>query len=202
MERRRLACPQENVLHPPALTIPPMLSLLILSLSVAADATAVAIAASVRGITSKRGLLMAVAFGLAQSIMAAIGWTFGELFGESWKAWDHWIALALLSGVGLKMIKEAFEDSDEDVPLHGAGTLLTRALATSLDALAVGVTLPTVTTTPITALALMGGVTLVCSALGIAFGRFLGERFGRVIEVAGGITLILIGANIVREHLA
>lgn len=179
-----------------------MLSLFILSLSVAADATAVAIAASVRGITTMRAMQMAFCFGIAQSTMAAIGWAFGQLLGDWWMAWDHWIALALLSAVGLKMIKEAFEDSDEDGARHASATLLTLTLATSIDALAVGVTLPTVTSTPILALALIGVVTLACSLLGIAFGRFLGEKFGRTIEVAGGVTLILIGVNIVREHLA
>jgi putative Mn2+ efflux pump MntP len=83
-------------------------TLLLLSCSVAADATAVAIAASVRGITWKRGFGMAFCFGFAQALMAGIGWAGGAMLGGIWSAWDHWIALALLSAVGLKMIREAF----------------------------------------------------------------------------------------------
>ena len=83
-----------------------MLSLLIVAFSVAADATAVAIAASVRGISFARGLAMAFAFGAAQSLMAGLGWFGGAFLEARFAAWDHWIALALLSIVGLKMIKE------------------------------------------------------------------------------------------------
>lgn len=178
-----------------------MLSLLILSFGVAADATAVAIAAAVRGMTLARGLLVACCFGIAQAGMAAIGWAGGAALEGWWSAWDHWIALGLLTFVGLKMIREAFL-AEEKRPPAAAGfvTLLVLSVATSIDALAVGVSLPALRVAAPLALAAIGLVTLLLSAAGAAFGRFLGERFGRVIEVAGGAGLIGIGVRIVIEH--
>ena len=178
-----------------------MLTLLVLSLSVAADATAVSIAASVRGATMRRGLLMALLFGGAQSLMAAIGWAGGTLVGTIWMAWDHWIALALLSIVGVKMIKEGLEE-EEEREAEGAGiaTMLLLTLATSIDSLAVGVSLPALGQPPLVALAMIGIITFIFSAAGAALGRFLGERFGRAIEIAGGVGLIAIGIHIVIEH--
>jgi manganese efflux pump family protein len=198
-------------------------TLLILALSVAADATAVAIASSVRGITFARGLLMAAMFGAAQALMAAIGWAGGAALGDLWKAWDHWIALALLTAVGVKMIREAFDESSGSSGFLGssgtasrrgtprnpeeprgnasAASLLVLTIATSLDALAVGVSLPTLGARISIALLMIGVVTFVLSAAGAWLGRYLGERFGRVVEVAGGLGLIAIGVRIVVEHI-
>jgi manganese efflux pump family protein len=178
-----------------------MLSLLIVACSVAADATAVAIAAAVRGITFRRGLALACAFGAAQAVMAGMGWFGGALIGDVWAAWDHWVALVLLSGVGLKMIKEAMEAEEERGPAaEGIASLLVLAVATSIDALAVGVSLPALGVSAFVSLAMIGAVTLLFSGAGAAFGRFLGQRFGRVMEVTGGIALIAIGVKIVYEH--
>ena len=178
-----------------------MLTLLILSLSVAADATAVSIAASVRGVTMRRALLMALLFGSAQSLMAAIGWGGGAVVGRLWTEWDHWIALTLLTIVGAKMIKEGFEDEEErEAAEAGIATLLLLTLATSIDSLAVGVSLPALGQPPLLALAMIGIVTFLFSIAGAALGRYLGERFGRAIEIAGGAGLIAIGIHIVLEH--
>lgn len=178
-----------------------MVALIVLSFSVAADATAVSIAAAVRGITWSRAIIMAALFGAAQSLMAGLGWLGGALLGGIWSAWDHWVALVLLSVVGVKMIKEAFDETEERAADEGFTTLLLLALATSLDALAVGVSLPALGMPAPIALGMIGVVTFVLSAVGAAFGRFLGERFGRVIEVAGGIGLIAIGVRIVFDHV-
>lgn len=178
-----------------------MLSLLIVSCGVAADATAVAIAGAVRGATLRRGLVLACAFGIAQSVMAGIGWLGGATLGSLWAAWDHWIALVLLSGVGAKMIKEAFDDDEErESASAGIASLVVLSIATSIDALAVGVSLPTLGTPAVLSLAMIGLVTLLFSGAGAAFGRFLGERFGRGMEIAGGVALIAIGIRIVAEH--
>jgi putative Mn2+ efflux pump MntP len=179
-----------------------LLSLLIVSCSVAADATAVAIAAAVRGVTLRRGLTMAAAFGAAQALMAGVGWFGGAAIGRLWSAWDHWIALALLSGVGLKMIREAFaSDEDRGSSVESFSALVVLSIATSLDALAVGVTLPALGIGPFVSLAMIGFVTLLFSAAGSAFGRLLGQRFGRMMEVTGGLALIAIGVKIVHDHL-
>lgn len=178
-----------------------MLSLLIISCSVAADATAVAIAAAVRGVTFRRGAVMALAFGIAQSAMAGLGWFGGAVLGDLWARWDHWIALVLLTVVGAKMIKEALDDDDDRAPSgEGLASLLLLSIATSLDALAVGVSLPALGVTALASLSMIGIITLLFSAAGAAFGRFLGERFGRGMEIAGGIALIVIGVRIVYMH--
>jgi manganese efflux pump family protein len=178
-----------------------MLALFVIACSVAADATAVAIAASVRGITFARGTALACAFGGAQALMAGIGWLGGATLGAIWSAWDHWIALALLTGVGVKMIREAFGGDDHRKPVAaGLKSLIFLSIATSIDALAVGVSLPTLGVAPTISLAMIGIVTLLFTAAGAAFGRFLGQRFGRGMEIAGGIGLIAIGVKIVLEH--
>ncbi len=179
----------------------PVLTLLILSCSVAADATAVAIAASVAGITLKRGLLLAFFFGSAQAAMAGIGWLGGATLGQLWSDWDHWIALILLSAVGLNMIREAFGDEERQPLFTRPLTLLMLSLATSIDALAVGVSLPTLKTSAAVALTMIGAVTFLFTFAGSALGRFLGQRFGRVVEVAGGLGLIAIGISIVVDHV-
>lgn len=178
-----------------------MVPLVIIAVGVAADATAVAIAASVRGITAARGLAMAIAFGGAQALMAGIGWFGGAYVGELWEAWDHWIALALLTAVGLKMIKEAFDTEEDREPIvAGFRSLMVLTVATSIDSLAVGISLPTLGAPAFLSLAMIGIVTFFLTAAGAAFGRFLGERFGRAMEVIGGVALIVIGIRIVLEH--
>ena len=182
-----------------------MVALLVISFSVAADATAVAIAAAVRGASMRYGAALALAFGVAQAAMAAIGWLGGATLGTLWTAWDHWVALALLGAVGAKMIKEAFqsekeEEEEEAAAEPGFASLVVLSIATSIDALAVGVSLPTLGTPALLSLAMIGVVTFLCSAAGAAFGRYLGQRFGKVMEVAGGLALIAIGIRIVVEH--
>ena len=180
-----------------------MTSLLIVSCSVAADATVVAIAASVRGIDFVRGVVLALAFGGAQALMAGIGWFGGAALGERWGAWDHWVALVLLTVVGVKMIREAFGGEEERAPLiAGVRSVVVLSVATSIDALAVGVSLPALNAGAALSLAMVGVVTLLFTAGGAAFGRFLGKRFGRAMEVAGGLGLIAIGVRIVVEHTA
>ncbi len=177
-----------------------MLTLLLLSSSVAADATAVAIAASVRGISFKRGLTLAGCFGIAQASMAGIGWAGGTMFGDFWISWDHWVALILLSAVGVKMIKDAFGPAEATPAGAPLLALLVLSIATSIDALAVGVSLPALGQPAGLALLMIGAVTFLLSGLGAAFGRYLGDRFGRAVEVAGGVGLIAIGVSIVIQH--
>lgn len=179
-----------------------MLALFILSCSVAADATAVAIAASVRGITFARGAALACAFGAAQALMAGAGWLGGAALGNAWAAWDHWVAMVLLSVVGIRMIKEALGADEERAPvIADVRSLIVLSIATSIDALAAGVSLPALGTGTLLSLAAIGVVTLLFSAAGAAFGRFLGQRFGRAMEVLGGVALIAIGVKIVLEHV-
>jgi putative Mn2+ efflux pump MntP len=178
-----------------------LIDLFIISFGVAMDATAVAIAASVRGVSVRSGAILACCFGGAQAAMGALGWLGGAAVGALWTAWDHWIALLLLTIVGAKMIREAFESEEDREPvLAGARSYIALSIATSIDALAVGVSLPALGASPVAALSAIGGVTFAFTAAGAAFGRLLGERFGRKMEIAGGIALIVIGVRIVMEH--
>jgi putative Mn2+ efflux pump MntP len=179
-----------------------VIALFIVSCGVAADATAVAIAASLRGITFARGLVLACAFGAAQALMAGAGWFGGAVLGDLWSAWDHWIALALLTIVGGKMIHEALGAEEERAPLiSSVSSVIVLSIATSIDALAVGVSLPTLGAGAPLSLGMIGIVTFLFTAAGAAFGRFLGDRFGRIMEILGGLALIGIGVKIVFDHL-
>lgn len=177
-----------------------MLTVLLLAIGVAADATAVAVVASVAGVTRRRAIEMAFCFGGAQALMSALGWIGGISLGKSWAAGDHWVALVLLSIVGVKMIRSAV--SGQPKPLLQSGfALLVLSLATSIDALAVGVSLATIEVDARIAIAAIGIVTFVCVLAGAAIGRHVGARFGRNIEIAGGVVLIGIGIAIVVQHL-
>lgn len=175
-----------------------MIPLLIVALSVAADATAVSIAAAVRGMSRARGIALALVFGAAQSAMAAAGWIGGAVIGRQFSRWSPWIALLLLVVVGVRMIREAFEEEEErELFVDRIAGILMLAIATSLDSLGVGVSLPALGVNAVVALAVIGVTTFVLSASGSAFGRLLGARFGRRMEIAGGLALIAIGIRIV-----
>lgn len=177
-----------------------MTLLLLLALSVAADATAAAIAAAVKGMSRRRGLLMAFLFGIAQAAMAALGWLGAASVGQLWAAWDHWVALALLAAIGAKMVWEAFTRDERASAPEGMLELAALAVATSVDALAVGISISTLPTSPVLAVAMIGGVTFLLTLAGGSLGRTVGRQTGRWAEVAGGIVLIGIGISIALQH--
>jgi putative Mn2+ efflux pump MntP len=182
----------------------------LLAIAVSLDATAVAIARACHGRVTLRGSLqLALAFGLAQALMPAIGAFAGVRLAKTVQAWDHWIAFGVLGLLGVKMIHDAVapsapEDEDEDVAttdLVAWPTLLALSLATSIDALAVGVTLPLVSMPVPMAIALIGLVTFVFSFLGSRLGRMLGEKLGTRLGGVGGLMLLGLGTKILLEHL-
>jgi putative Mn2+ efflux pump MntP len=180
-----------------------VLEVVTLSIALAMDATAVAAA---RGLAAGRvpardAFLLPTLFGGFQAGMSAGGWLAGRWIGPSIQRWDHWVAFALLSLLGVKMIVEALRDDDgEEPPSSDLLTLLGLALATSIDAAAAGVTLPLLAAPPAVALAMIGLVTAALSAIGLYVGKRAGERFGAHLEAVGGVALILIGAKIVLDH--
>lgn len=176
---------------------------LLLGLALAMDAFAVALTQGARfrpGI--KGGTLIALAFGIAQGVMPFFGWIIGATAMQWIAAWDHWIAFALLAFIGGRMV--LFTDDGEE---EGGARLLTgsalfvAALATSIDALAAGLTLPTLGLEPVLACVIIALVTFALSAIGVALGGRAGDRFGRPAEVFGGLILVGIGAKILFEHL-
>lgn len=171
------------------------------------DATAVAAA---KGLASPRvrlgdALRVAFLFGGFQAAMPALGWLLGDRFAARIEAWDHWIAFALLAGIGGKMIHEALSQRD-DGPAPPSDTfgwrpLLVLAVATSIDALAAGVTLPLLDVPLVTAVVVIGAVTAALSLAGVYVGRRFGDRLGKKLDVLGGVLLIGLGVKTLVEHL-
>lgn len=150
---------------------------------------------------------IAFAFGAFQAIMPALGWFAGIGMRTLIEHFDHWIACGLLAAVGGKMIAEAWrggEDGERGLTVPGPARLLMLAIATSLDALAVGLTLAVIEVPIATPAVVIGVVTFLISYLGIVLGHelenLMGPRLKRGIQVAGGLVLIAIGVRIVLEH--
>ena len=177
-----------------------------IALGVSADAFAVALTKGLhmRKFNLRNASIIAITFGLFQALMPLIGWFLGSQFARYITGVDHWIAFGLLFLVGGKMLWEAFgshEDTDRDFDRLNFRELLVLALATSIDALAVGITLAFVPVSIIGAVSLIGATTLVLAFLGVVIGRRVGARLGKPAEIAGGIVLILIGTRILLDHL-
>ena len=171
------------------------------------DAVAVSITTGMaRGrATWSESLRMGAVFGLFQAAMPDVGYALGASFRGAIEAYDHWVAFALLAGVGLHMIKESF---DGDMPEAGAPDpfsvrrLLLLGFATSIDALAVGLTLALIDVPFALAVAVIGITTFILCVPAVHMGARLGTRFAHRAEAFGGIVLIAIGARILWEHLS
>ncbi len=181
------------------------MTLLLIALGVAMDATAVSGALAIRGVSRGQLLLLALNFGVFQSGMSLAGALGGTVIAKHLAYLDHWIAFVLLALVGGKMIWEAFSHGEEDAPRSNRlnlAAMLSLGVATSLDALAVGATLPTIGLGILLSIAVIGGVTFALSLIGAWAGKRLGERFGSAVEVLGGLVLIGIGVQTVVSHLS
>ncbi len=192
-----------------------MFGAFVLAVGLAMDATAVAAARSVSGVSRRTLMILALAFGVAQAGMAALGWLLGASTASWLAKWDHWIAFVLLLAIGGKMLYEAIRGGgDDDAPGAGADatprarselsarTVFILAIATSIDALAAGVTLPAVGAPPVIALILIGVITFTLSALAGLVGGRLGKHLGSKLEIVGGLALIAIGAKTLFDHLS
>jgi putative Mn2+ efflux pump MntP len=180
----------------------------LLAFGLSMDATAVA---ATRGVGLQRVrlshvLLVAGFFGGFQALMPLIGWAIGSGVGRYIEAWDHWLVLLLLGGIGAKMLWEARASrSDEPPPTQpgafGLWVLCLLAIATSIDALAAGFTLPLLRAPVLVAVATIGVTTALLSALGLVAGQRVGAAFAGKLEALGGIVLIGLGIKTVVEHL-
>lgn len=134
--------------------------------------------------------------------MPVIGWLIGEAVKSFITGIDHWIAFGLLGIIGVKMIQESFSsDSGEGKSILQIKTLILLSIATSIDALVVGITLSLIKIPFILSISIIGLVTFIICFLGFLFGEKLGSRFGKRIEVLGGLVLIALGIKILIEHL-
>lgn len=177
-----------------------------LALALAADAFAVALCQGASARAGFRGAVrIGTAFGAAQALMPLLGWAAGVAFAAAIRDIDHWVAFLLLAGLGAKTLREGLSTDDggdcDPAPSLGGWTLLGAAVATSIDAAAAGVTLPSLGAPVLVACAVIGVVTLVACAGGVYLGAVGGTRLGKRAEIFGGLALIAIGTKILVEHL-
>ncbi len=187
-----------------------LLELFIIAVGLSMDAFAVAICKglAVKKAGIKQMALAGLWFGGFQGLMPLIGYFLGTTFESYITKFDHWIAFVLLGLIGANMIKEALSKDDDDCGCDSkAGSMAVRemftlAVATSIDALAVGVTFALLPEVNIgAAVGFIGAITFVLSAVGIKIGNIFGVKFKSKAELAGGIILILMGLKILLEHL-
>ena len=181
--------------------------LLLLAVGLSMDAFAVSICKglSMKKATLKAGAICGVWFGGFQALMPLIGFFLGTMFAEAIESVDHWVAFGLLVLIGINMLKEAFskecdcEGHDADLSVK---TMFVMAIATSIDAMAVGISLAMAgNVNIITAVLLIGVVTFAFCAAGVKIGNVFGSRFEKKAQILGGVILVLLGLKILLEHL-
>ena len=186
-----------------------LVEFLLLGVGLAMDAFAVSICKglAMRKVNKKQAVIIALFFGGFQAIMPVIGWLLCKGFQTYIEAFDHWIAFALLAFIGVKMIIETLREKEDDVvieemdPPLDMKEMLMLAIATSIDALAVGISLAALDRPIVESATIIGVVTFVISIIGVYIGNFFGNRYKKRAELTGGIILGLIGVKILREHM-
>ncbi len=183
-----------------------LLSLIMLGIGVSADAFAAALAIGVRKtrITGRMVVTVGSVFAVFQIVMPLIGWALASSFSTFLAPVDHWIAFVLLVMLGVNMIREALgpdETSKGPKDRLDLRRLAVLGLATSIDALAVGVSLAVTHVSVVEAVAVIGAMTFLLSAMAVLIGHRAGMRFRRPAEILGGLVLIAIGTRILMEHL-
>ena len=183
------------------------LALIAVGLSMDAFAVSVCKGLGMKRLDMGQALVIALFFGGFQALMPLAGWALGSGFQSYIEPVDHWIAFALLAFIGGKMLYDAFHEEDGDEPVAGEAAgldlkeILMLAIATSIDALAVGVSFAFLQVDIVPAISLIGVITFALSLVGVAAGHQFGARFEKPATIVGGLVLILIGLKILLEHL-
>ena len=180
------------------------LELFVIAVGLSMDAFAVSICKglSVRRLKPRHNLICGLYFGGFQALMPVIGWLLGRQFESLIKSIDHWIAFALLVLIGANMIREAVKNEEENLnDSFSPKTMLPLAVATSIDALAVGVTFAFLDVSIVPAVLMIGATTFILSAVGVKIGNVFGAKYKSKAELVGGIVLIAMGVKILIEHL-
>ncbi|MBQ2212512.1 MAG: manganese efflux pump [Ruminococcus sp.] len=180
------------------------LELFVIAVGLSMDAFAVSICKglSVRRLRPRHNLICGLYFGGFQALMPVIGWLLGRQFESLIKSIDHWIAFALLVLIGANMIREAVKNEEENLnDSFSPKTMLPLAVATSIDALAVGVTFAFLDVSIVPAVSMIGATTFILSAVGVKIGNVFGAKYKSKAELVGGIVLIAMGVKILIEHL-
>ena len=176
--------------------------MLLLAVGLSMDAFAVSVC---KGLSVQRSrwsdsVITGLYFGGFQALMPLIGYFLARHLSSLITDFDHWIAFVLLAIIGGKMIVESRKESERLNPSFGPAAMLPLAVATSIDALAVGVSLAFLGTNITPVVALIGGITFLLSAIGVKIGRAFGAKYKSNAELAGGVILILMGLKILLEH--
>lgn len=177
------------------------LFLIAVGLSMDAFAVSICKGLSVRQLQLKHALLAGVYFGGFQVLMPAIGYLLGTRFEHLIVSIDHWIAFVLLLSIGGKMVKESREEAERLDDDFSVKAMLVLAIATSIDALAMGVTFAFLQVEIVEAVLFIGCTTFFCSFVGVKIGHVFGVRYKAKAELVGGLILMLMGCKILLEHL-
>lgn len=179
-----------------------ILSLFFISVGLSMDAFAVSICKglAMRKLQWKYAVLTGLYFGGFQALMPVIGYMLGNQFKDVITSIDHWIAFLLLGIIGIHMIWES-KDEECPSPSFDVKTMLVLAVATSIDALAVGITFAFLQVNLLAAVVFIGVITFCLSVVGVSVGNIFGSKYKAGAEIAGGIILILMGGKILLEHL-
>ncbi len=181
--------------------------IILIGLGLSADAFSAAVCKGLNmpELNLKHGYVIALFFGGFQAVMPVIGYLLGTGFSEYIEAFDHWVAFVLLAFIGGKMAVEAIRDKEVDgedkTGILNIGELTVMAIATSIDALAVGITFAFLSVKIVPAAVIIGVTTFALSLGGVLIGNKFGAKYKNKAELAGGIILILIGLKILLEHL-
>ena len=181
-----------------------LLTLLTLAVGLAMDAFAVSICKglAMREKVLKKGIIVGLWFGGFQALMPTIGFFLGTQFKDQITSIDHWIAFVLLGLIGINMVKEALSnDEDQAEDSIAVKEMFMLAVATSIDALAVGITFAFLNVHIVSAASMIGVCTFLISFAGVKIGNIFGTKYKSKAELAGGIILILLGFKILFEHL-
>jgi manganese efflux pump family protein len=184
-------------------------SLILLSVGLAMDAAAVSAARGLllQRIELRHIALVAVFFGGSQALMPMLGYALGASVGRWIEAWDHWIVFGLLSVLGARMIREAFQSEGPDEAGDAKDpfalpVLCALAFATSIDSLAAGITLPLLQAPLLSSSAVIGAITAVLCVVALYVGRRFSAALGRRLDLVGGLALIALGTKTLIEHLS
>lgn len=181
-----------------------IVELLLISIGLGMDAFAVAVCKgiSMKKMDWKKAIIIGLYFGGFQGLMPLLGFILGKGFENIVTSVDHWIAFTLLAIIGLNMIREAFSKDEEKMDDSVCfKSMIVLAIATSIDALAIGITFAFLKVNILLAILMIGIITFILSVIGTKIGNKCGDKFGSKAEFAGGIILILIGTKILLEHL-
>lgn len=180
------------------------IEILLISIGLAMDAFAVSVCKglAMKKMSWKKAIIIGLYFGIFQAVMPVIGYFLGTTFERFITNVDHWVAFILLVGIGINMVKEAFDKESENRNDNvDVKTMLVLSIATSIDALAIGITFACLKIHIVMPVITIGLITFIISVIGVKIGNRFGDKYEKNAEIMGGVILILLGIKTLLEHL-